>query len=183
MSKKENNCNVIVTRPTNYMILTCDHSYDLFSWSWHITYPDIKSSLIPISTASFLCHDYIRIFHLSRLHYFYFLVFLSLQHAFFAYCWPWVNAQMSTRKITFRFQLWWREKRLPQLLFMKASRRLFPDQRLFRFQWWWRKRWLPQLLLMKATGGRHSEWRAKWLAGRSISPTLEDVNISFNHPL
>ena len=40
----------------------------------------------------------------------------------------------------------------------------------------------PRLLLIKATGGSHGEWWAGRLAGRSISPSLEDVNISFNHP-
>ena len=70
----------------------------------------------------------------------------------------------------------------PQLLLMKATRRLLPDQRLSRFQYWWREREFPRLLLMKATGGSHGEGWAGRLAGRSISPTFEDVNISFNHP-
>ena len=39
----------------------------------------------------------------------------------------------------------------------------------------------PRSLLIKATGGSHGEWWAVRLAGRSLSPTLEDVNISFNH--
>ena len=39
----------------------------------------------------------------------------------------------------------------------------------------------PWLLLIKATGGSHGEWWAVRLAGHSLSPTLEDVNISFNH--
>ena len=41
----------------------------------------------------------------------------------------------------------------------------------------------PRLLLMKATSGSHDKWWIRRLAGRSISPTLEDVNISFNYPL
>ena len=40
----------------------------------------------------------------------------------------------------------------------------------------------PWLLLIKATGRSHSKWWAVRLAGHSLSPTLEDVNISFNHP-
>ena len=40
----------------------------------------------------------------------------------------------------------------------------------------------PRSLLIKATGGSHGEWWAVWLAGRSLSPTLKDVNVSFNHP-
>ena len=39
----------------------------------------------------------------------------------------------------------------------------------------------PWSLEMKATGGSHSEWWVLQLAGRSISPTLEDVNIGFNY--
>ena len=66
-------------------------------------------------------------------------------------------------------------------LLMKAIGRLFPDQRLSQIQWWWRERGFFRSLLMKATGGSHGEWWAGWLAGRSISPILEDVNISFNH--
>ena len=41
---------------------------------------------------------------------------------------------------------------------------------------------LPWLLLIKATNGSHGEWWVGWLAGRSINPTHEDVNMNFNHP-
>ena len=44
---------------------------------------------------------------------------------------------------------------------------------------WERSSWS---LLIKATGGSHGEWWAVRLAGRSLSPNLEDVNISFNYP-
>ena len=57
-SKKEGNCNVKVTRPTDHMISTHDHLHDLPTWSRHVTYelhPDIKASLIPISASSFPC--------------------------------------------------------------------------------------------------------------------------------
>ena len=40
-----------------------------------------------------------------------------------------------------------------------------------------------QSLFIKATGASHGEWWVGRLAGRSISLTLEDVNISFNHLL
>ena len=43
-SKKEGNCNVMVTRSTDYMISTRDHSHDLPTWSRHVTYPDTKST-------------------------------------------------------------------------------------------------------------------------------------------
>ena len=61
-------CNVIVTRPTNHMISTRDHSHDLLTWSRHVTYelhPDIKSSSIPSSASSSPCHDYLRVPHSS----------------------------------------------------------------------------------------------------------------------
>ena len=41
-------------------------------------------------------------------------------------------------------------------------------------------RGVPSRYKGKATGGSHSEWWAGRLAGRSISLTLEDVNVSFN---
>ena len=46
----------MVTRPTNHMISTRDHSYDLVTWPRHVTYklhPDIKSSSI-LTSASWL---------------------------------------------------------------------------------------------------------------------------------
>ena len=67
-SKKKGNCNIMVTKPTNYMISICNHSYNLLTWSWHKLHLDIKSSLIPISVSSFLCYDYIQVSYLSRLH-------------------------------------------------------------------------------------------------------------------
>ena len=56
-SKREGNCNVMVTRPTNYMILTRDYSYDLVIWSQHVTYelhPDIKALSIFTSASLFV---------------------------------------------------------------------------------------------------------------------------------
>ena len=79
-SKKEGNCNVMVTRLTNYLILICDHSHDLLIWSWHVTFKlhsNIKSLLIPPSVSSLPCHDYIWVPHFSYNYY----IFLSLQHA------------------------------------------------------------------------------------------------------
>ena len=38
-----------------------------------------------------------------------------------------------------------------------------------------------QLLLIKVTGRSYGEWWAGRLAGRSISLTLKDINIGFNH--
>ena len=51
-------CNVKVTRPTDHMISTRDHSHDLPTWSRHVTYElhsDIKASSIPISASPFPC--------------------------------------------------------------------------------------------------------------------------------
>ena len=65
VSKKDSNYNVIVTRPTNSMILTCDHSHDLLIWSWYVTYklhPNINSyhschhSYIMTTSRPFICH-------------------------------------------------------------------------------------------------------------------------------
>ena len=56
-SKREGNCNVIVTRSTNHMISTHNHSYDLITWSRHVTYklhPDIKASSILTSASPFI---------------------------------------------------------------------------------------------------------------------------------
>ena len=52
--KKLSTCNVMVMRPTNHMISTRDHLYDLVTWPRHVTYelhPDIKSSSIPTSAS------------------------------------------------------------------------------------------------------------------------------------
>ena len=46
--------NVMVTRPTNHIISTRDHSHDLLTWFRHVTYElhsDIKSSSIPASAS------------------------------------------------------------------------------------------------------------------------------------
>ena len=40
----------------------------------------------------------------------------------------------------------------------------------------------PQSLLIKTIGGSHDEWWVIRPAGRRISLTLKDINISFNHP-
>ena len=56
-SKREGNCNVMITGPTNHMISIRDHSHDLVIWSRHVTYeldPDIKASLILTSPSPFV---------------------------------------------------------------------------------------------------------------------------------
>ena len=87
----------LVTRPTDHMILTRYHSHDLLTWSQHATYLDIKSLSIITSASLFLCHNYIWVSHLSRLHYFYIFVSSLLQYAFSAYCGPWAGAWRSTQ--------------------------------------------------------------------------------------
>ena len=104
------------------------------------------------------------------------------QHASSAYHGLWVGAQKSTKKTTSKFHWWWREREIPRSLLMKATRRLLLGQRLIQILVVVAWEEYPRLLLMKATDGSHSEWWAERLAGRSISPTFEDVNISFNHP-
>ena len=149
----------MVMRSTNHIILIRNHSYDLLTWSQHEIYklhPDIKLSSISTSMLSLLCYDYIRVSHLSRLHYFYISVFSSLQHVSLAYCGPQAGAWRFTRKITSR-------STPIQILVVVA----------------WEK--LSWSLLIKATNGGHGEWWAGWLARYNISPTLKDINISFNH--
>ena len=49
--------NVMVTRPTNHMISTRDHSHDLVTWSQYVTYKlhsDIKASSISTSASPFV---------------------------------------------------------------------------------------------------------------------------------
>ena len=117
---------------------------------------DIKSWLIPTSALSLPYYDYILVSHLSHLHYFYILVFSSLQHAFLVNYGPQAGAWRSTKKIISR-------STPIQILVVVA----------------WEEYFRP--LLMKAIGGSHSKWWAIRLVERSISPTLENVNISFNH--
>ena len=76
---------------------------------------NIKSSLIPTSASSFLCHDYNRVVHLLRLHYVHILVSSSLQHASSTYCGRWAGTWWSSRKTTSRFQWWWRERRFSSI--------------------------------------------------------------------
>ena len=56
-SKREGNCNVIATRPTNHMISSHDHSHDLITWSRHVTYElhsDIEVLSISTSASPFV---------------------------------------------------------------------------------------------------------------------------------
>ena len=185
-SKKKSNCNVMITRPTNYMISTRDHSYDLLTWSQHMTYPDIKS----ISNHHWYQHPR---------HHFYVITIsgLLICHVYAT------STSWSLHHCSIRFSpivdlgqvlggLLGRQlpdsssggvrRGFSRLLLMKATGRLLPNQRLSQFQWWWHERGFSWSLLMKATGGNHGEWWAGRLARRSINPTLKDVNISFNHP-
>ena len=192
-------CNVKVTRPTNYMISTCDHSHDLPTWSryvtTHMTYPHDLDTW-PIWTSSqhqVIIDTNIRI-----------IIPMTTSGSF-----RHVRATSTSTPI---FQWWWRERRfsliaineshweitsrstpiqipvvvawegLPRSLLIKATggltSRSTPIQDPVVVVW----EGSPRSLLIKATGGSHGEWWAGRLARRSISPTLEDVNISFNHP-
>ena len=136
------------------------YSYDLLTWSWHITYKlhlDIKLLSIPTFVLSLPCHNYILVSHWSCLHYFYILVSSSLQHASSVYYRPQIDARRYARKITSRST---------------------PIQILVVVAW----EEYPRSLLMKTTGESYSKCWVGRLARRSISATLEDVNISFNYP-
>ena len=54
----------MVTRPTDHMISTRDHSHDLLTWSRHVTFSNTKS------TSSHHSYDYVRVI-LSRPRYVY----------------------------------------------------------------------------------------------------------------
>ena len=93
-------CNVIVTRPTNHMISTRDHSYDLVTLSWHVTYefyPDIKALSISTSASPFAQTSSHHWFQYPRYHSPVITTswFPSLKHASSAYCGPQANAQRS----------------------------------------------------------------------------------------
>ena len=167
-SKREGNYNVIVTRPTNYIILTRDPSNDLVTWSRQVTYelhPDIKTSSILIFASLFPCYDYVWLFFIIKAHVFSLLWTLSR-------CLEVLLLDPSGSGVIGSF---------PRSLLMKATggltSRLTPIQDPVVVLW----EGSPQLLLIKATGRSHGEWWAVRLAGRSLSLTLEDVNISFNH--
>ena len=86
-SKKEDKCNVIVTKSINHMNSAHDYSHDLLIWSWHMTdklYLDIKASLILTSASPFvqiLSHHWSQYLR----HHFYIMITswspLSSQHA------------------------------------------------------------------------------------------------------
>ena len=163
VSKKKDNFNVMVMRPNNHITLVRDHSYNLLTWSQHVTYKlhpdikfiidstirDIKSSLILWSASSFPCHDYILISFITAT-----CVFSKFKKL------AWALSSM----------------------FGGLQGKLLSGQRFIQIPVVVAWEEYPWSLLMKATDGSQSEWWAERLAGRSISPTLEDVNINFNHP-
>ena len=186
MNKLINNIeyyNVIVTRPTNHMTLARDHSHDPNTWPTNfiltLRYHQFQLPRHHSSRHQVIIDSNIRVT----------IPMLSLHPSFFHHwstCLPpivdlgQVLDGLSGRLFPdssgggVRGGFSWS-------LLMKATGRLLLDKRLSQFQWWWRERRFPRLLLMKATGGNHGEWWAGRLAGRSISSTLEDVNISFNY--
>ena len=133
-------CNVMVTRPINHMISTRDHSHDLFTRSRHVAYPDIKS------TSSH--HQYQHLRHHS---YIMTTSELFIRHVC-ATSISWSPHHCSTRLLSIvglGYVLGSFPGRLLsdsssggmrggflQLLLMKATGRLFPDQCLSRIQWW-----------------------------------------------
>ena len=157
---------------SSHMILTCD----LQTSSWYQSIidsnfraticPNIKSLSIPISTSLFLCHDYV-------------LVSFIIEARIFSLLWT--SSRCSEVLLPDPSGGGVRGG-FPQSLLMKATRgltsRSTPIQDPVVVVWERSSR----LLLIKAPGGSHGEWAVIRLAGRSLSPTLEDVNISFNHP-
>ena len=152
----------MVIRLTNHMISVRDHLHDLPIWSRQVTYKlysDIKALSIPTSASPFAQTS--SHYQFQYLHHHCHVMTMSwspssLKHAFSAYCGPWVGARRSTRKIISR-----------------------PAPILNPVVIAWEG--VPQSLLIKATGGIYGKSWVGQLAGYSISPTLEDVNMSFNH--
>ena len=139
-------------RSTNHMILIRDHSHDQLTWFWQVTYkvhPNNKSSSIPTSAWSFLCHKYILVFYLSLLLH----LFIIMAHVFNL---AWASSQM----------LWKRTR--------KIISRSMPVLDLVLITWGE----CPQLLQEKTIGKSH-EWSGKgqqlarcglvWPFGISIS--------------
>ena len=104
-SKKESNNNVMVTRPTNHMILTRDPSHDLDTqsliWSWHVTYelyPDnqviINTNIHVITSMSWLHSDLLFVIRLLYL----LIITARVVHQLKTKCKP----QTWTRKTTLR---------------------------------------------------------------------------------
>ena len=163
-------CNVIVARSTNHMILTRDHSHDLVTWSWHVTYklhPDIKALSIPISVSPFSCYNHGLVSFIIEAR-----VFILL----------WTSSRCSKFLLPNLSGGGVRRGSLQSLL-IKATGGLTSRSTSIQdpVVVVWEES--PRLLLIKATDGSHNEWWVVRLARRSLSPTLEDVNISFNHPL
>ena len=182
--KREGNCNVMVTRPINYMISARDHSHDPDTWPTNFIltsrHHQFQLPYHHLFRHQVIIDSNIRVtIPMSWLH-------LSLLHHWRTRLSPIVDLGQVLGGLPGRLlpdsSGGSMRGGFPQSLLMKATERLLPNQRLSQFQCWWRERGFPRSLLMKTTGGSHGEWWAGRLAGRSISPTLEDVNIIFNHP-
>ena len=125
-SKREGNCNVMVTRLTNHMISTRDHSYNLVTWSRHVTYelhPDIKASSIPTSASPFILTSSHHRFPTSAL-----WLRPSLLHHQSTRPHPIVDFEQVLGVLTSRSQWWWRERGFSSIAINKSH--------------WWEPRWV-----------------------------------------
>ena len=143
----------MITRSTNHMISTRDHSHDLVIWSRHVTYElhlDIKASLISISASPFILTSNHHWFPTSAS-----CLRPGLIHHRSTHLYPIVDLEKVLGVLTSRSQWWWRERGLPRSLLMKATRgltsRSTPIQDPVVVVWegftsiaihWWEPRWV-----------------------------------------
>ena len=159
-------CNVIVTRSTNHMISTRYYSYDLVTWSRHVTYelhPDIKVSSIPTSASLFILtlshHQFLTSASWLR---------PGLIHHHSTRFHPIVDLEQVLGVLTSRSQWWWRERRFSLIVINESHWRPYFQINAYPGSSGDSVRGgFPQSLLIKATGGSHGEWWAVRLAGRS----------------
>ena len=170
----------MITRSTNHMISTPYHLHDLVTWSQHVTYelhPDIKASSIPTSASPFILTSSHHRFPTSAS-----WLRPGLIHHQSTRLHPIVDLEQVLGVLTSRSQWWWRERRF-SLIDINESHWMsyFQINAYPGFSSGSVKGAFPQSRLIKTTGGSHGEWWAVRLAGRSLNPTLKDVNISFNN--
>ena len=148
----------MVTRPTNHMTSACDYSYDFNTWPTNF----ILISKVIID--SHICD--IKLLSISS---------FALPFPYHDYI-P-ISFIIAARVFSKSRNLAWASSRVLGGLQGRLPSGQRPIQIPMVVVW----KEYPQLLLMKVINGSYREWWAEQLARQSISPTLEDVNISFNH--
>ena len=157
---------------TNHIIYSHDHDI------WPTNF--IKSSSIPTSASPFILtsthHQFQHPRHHSSWHQL--IIDFNIHITILAYDYVLVSFITATHVFSKSRNLTWAWNKVLRGL----SGRLPSVQRPIQIQVVVALEKYLRSLLIKATDRSHSEWWAKRLARLSISTTLEDVNISFNHP-